>query len=135
MNVFLDTNVLVYTFSGTEVEKRQRACLLLDQPGVVISTQNLNELANVLTRKFHVSGPSVAAALRDLEHKTILHGVGVSEMHRALSLMDRYGYGYYDSLIIASALISRCEILYSEDLQHGQWIEACLRIVNPFLTE
>ena len=36
-------------------------------------------------------------------------------------------------LIIASALENECEVLYSEDLQHGQVIDDKLRIVNPFV--
>jgi len=41
----------------------------------------------------------------------------------------------YDSLILASAVESRCAILYTEDMQHGQVIEKKLTIVNPFCHE
>ena len=51
---------------------------------------------------------------------------------RALEIQTRYGYGFYDSLIIAAALEAGCQHLLSEDMQHGQQIEQ-LRIVNPFL--
>jgi len=50
---------------------------------------------------------------------------------RALELAQRWQYGFYDSLIIASALAAECDVLYSEDLQHGQQIQS-LTIVNPF---
>ena len=36
------------------------------------------------------------------------------------------------SLIVASALFSDAEILYSEDMQNGLLIENSLKIVNPF---
>jgi predicted nucleic acid-binding protein len=36
-------------------------------------------------------------------------------------------------MIVASALIVGGKILYTEDLQHGQVIDARLRVVNPFL--
>ncbi|AOC54321.1 MAG: hypothetical protein IM503_05940 [Microcystis sp. M069S2] len=39
---------------------------------------------------------------------------------------------FFDSLILASALEAGCQILYSEDLQHGQRIENQLMIINPF---
>jgi predicted nucleic acid-binding protein len=48
-----------------------------------------------------------------------------------LRLQDRYRYSFYDSLIIAAALDSGCDRLYTEDLQDGQRIEG-LTIVNPF---
>lgn len=44
-----------------------------------------------------------------------------------------YGYSYWDSLIIATAIQSDCSILYSEDMQHDQVIEDKLRIINPFI--
>jgi predicted nucleic acid-binding protein len=34
-------------------------------------------------------------------------------------------------MIIAAALITKCDLLYSEDLQHGQKIQS-LEIINPF---
>ena len=43
----------------------------------------------------------------------------------------RYGYSFYDSLIVAAAIESGCKTLYSEDLQHGQQI-GDLTIRNPF---
>jgi predicted nucleic acid-binding protein len=55
------------------------------------------------------------------------------ETHRsALRICSRYGFGVYDSLIIASALEAGCAILYTEDLQCGQVVEG-VRIENPFL--
>jgi len=38
---------------------------------------------------------------------------------------------FYDSLIVAAALESKCTTLYSEDMQHNQHIEN-LTIKNPF---
>ena len=35
-------------------------------------------------------------------------------------------------MIIAAALLSDCEILYSEDMQDGMLIEEGLRVRNPF---
>jgi predicted nucleic acid-binding protein len=49
-----------------------------------------------------------------LNDNTVIH---------ALSLHERYGYSYYDSLIIAAAIEGECEYLFSEDLQDGQTIE------------
>lgn len=51
---------------------------------------------------------------------------------RCLALKKRYGYSYWDSLILASALESECSVVYSEDMQDGQSIEQTLTIKNPF---
>jgi predicted nucleic acid-binding protein len=49
-----------------------------------------------------------------------------------LEIAARYGFSVYDSLIVASALLVGCEILFSEDLQDGQRISEQLVISNPF---
>ncbi|MFN4146065.1 MAG: hypothetical protein ACK4GN_09600, partial [Runella sp.] len=51
---------------------------------------------------------------------------------KALDIHLLYQYSFYDSLILASALECGCEVLYSEDLNHGQTLEG-LQIINPFL--
>jgi predicted nucleic acid-binding protein len=40
---------------------------------------------------------------------------------------------YWDSLIVATALEADATLLYSEDMHHDLWINARLRIVNPFV--
>ena len=51
--------------------------------------------------------------------------------HQALEISSRWQFSFYDSLIIAAALSAKCNILYTEDLQHDQEIEN-LKILNPF---
>jgi len=47
-------------------------------------------------------------------------------------MKEKYGYSWWDSLVLSAALGNGCSILYSEDLQHKQIIENSLEIVNPF---
>jgi predicted nucleic acid-binding protein len=49
-----------------------------------------------------------------------------------LRLAERYQFGIYDGMIVAAALEAGCDIVLSEDLQHGLIVEGRLRIVNPF---
>jgi len=53
-------------------------------------------------------------------------------VEKALQLKEHYGFGYYDSLIVASALGSGCKYLFSEDMSDGQVIDNNLEIVNVF---
>ena len=46
---------------------------------------------------------------------------------------QRFGFSYYDSLIVAAAQEAGCDTVYSEDLQHGQVVGPGLTVVNPFL--
>ena len=75
----------------------------------------------------------MAAELTLLIGLTRLVEVRMSEVRAAWSIADRYGFGHFDSLILATALAAGCTALYTEDLQHGQVIEGRLTLVNPFL--
>ena len=55
------------------------------------------------------------------------------EVHETgLALAQRYGLSTYDAMIAASALLADADVLWSEDMQHGQVLDGRLRIVNPF---
>jgi len=51
---------------------------------------------------------------------------------QALELKEETGFGFYDTLILASALEADCKTLYTEDLRHHQRVSG-LTIQNPFL--
>ena len=53
--VFLDTNVLIYCYSVDEVSKQDIALRLIDKnsENSLISTQVINELSNILFKKFN----------------------------------------------------------------------------------
>jgi predicted nucleic acid-binding protein len=50
----------------------------------------------------------------------------------AVALTFRYRISYWDAAIIVAALRLGCNILYSEDLNHGQDYDG-VKVVNPFL--
>ena len=132
---FLDTNVFVYMFDETDDYKRTTAESLVRQAlegkNGCISSQVVQETVNVLTGKL---GALPHQVRRIFEHVLLpLWQINPSEnlYHRGLDLKMRYGYSFYDSLIVAAAIESGCKTLYSEDLQHGQQI-GDLTIRNPF---
>jgi predicted nucleic acid-binding protein len=49
-----------------------------------------------------------------------------------LDIAERYGFSFYDSLIVSAALLADCPTLYSEDMQHGQKIENRIGDCQPF---
>lgn len=134
-NAFLDTNILIYIYSKDESEKRNQAQRFSKQADVWISTQVLNELSNVLHKKFSVPYLKILNVMDELEAAFQVTTVTTTVIRQAIVLGDRYGYSYFDNLMLASALETGCSQLYSEDMQHGQSIESRLTIVNPFLSE
>ena len=133
---FIDSNVLVYLFEETDLEKYRLARVLVnhlvDDKSGCISFQVVQETLNVITGKL---GASRQRTLRFM-HETLVPLWQIDptpELYRrALDVQARYGFSFYDSLIIAAALEAGCTRLYSEDMQHGQRIEG-LTIENPFV--
>jgi len=54
---------------------------------------------------------------------------------RGLAVSEQYRFSVYDSMIVASALLANCRVLYSEDLHDSQLIDEQLTIRNPFNVE
>lgn len=132
-SVFLDTNILVFAYSFTELEKQNIARQIIINSNSFISTQVLQELTNTLTRKFKFSYKDALKALTECADNNNVHTNTENTIVQACTIAERYGFSFYDSLIISAALECDCSTLYSEDLNHGQLIEKRLKIVNPFL--
>jgi predicted nucleic acid-binding protein len=128
---FFDTSVLLYLLSN-DAEKADRVEQLLDERGT-ISVQVLNEFAVVALRKLKMPLNDVREVLNTIRAVCTVEPVTVATHDRGLAISERYGFSLYDSVMVASALIVGGKVLYAEDLQHGQVIDAQLRIVNPFL--
>ena len=93
----------------------------------------LSETANVALKKLALPLPETGKLLAMLEATCRVEIVTPATMQRALDIAGRYGFSWFDSLIVASALEARCGTLYTEDLQHSQVIEGKLIVTNPFL--
>jgi predicted nucleic acid-binding protein len=135
---FLDTNIFVYSFDREAGGKQRRAAQLIQQAistrKGVVSTQVAQEFFNVALRKFaQPLTPSEAEQYLAIVFRPMLavHS-SPALMGEGLRLVSRYKLHWYDALIVAAAQEAQCDVLYSEDLQHGQRIEK-LRIANPFL--
>jgi len=135
---FLDTNIIIYAFDHVNPLKQQKAnqlikTALIENKGC-ISYQVIQEFLNVATKKF-------TTPLSALDCQRYLDSVlqplcqiftSIDLYHKALDVMQRWQYAFYDSLILAAAIQADCKILYSEDLHHKQSINS-LTILNPFL--
>jgi predicted nucleic acid-binding protein len=134
-DVFLDTNILVYAFDQTAPSKRDIVrTLIRGESDWVISWQVVQEFCSVALHKF--ASPLRDDDLRDTLDFILLPHCRVmptADLYRqAVAIHSQTRYRFYDSLIVASALVSGVRMLYSEDLQHGREIGG-LRIENPFL--
>ena len=127
---FFDTNVLLYLLSADAAKADRAESLLAD--GGTISVQVLNEFASVALRKLEMPVAELREVLEPVRIVCEVEPVTEDTHDRALALVERYGFSFYDALLIAAALRAGCARLYSEDLQHGQVIDRQLRLLNPF---
>jgi predicted nucleic acid-binding protein len=127
---FLDSNVLIYAV--TDDPRATIAQNLLAQ-GCATSVQGLNEFAHVARRKLGMTWGEIGDALDAI--RTLCPTIALLDMTLptdAIRLADRYGFGFYDALMIAAALRLSCETFWSEDMQHGMIVDKTLAIENPF---
>jgi predicted nucleic acid-binding protein len=134
--VFVDTNILVYLRDPSDPDRQRVAAewfaRLWDEVSGRISWQVLQEFYVVMTRK--LDPPADPARVRqDIDALATWAPVPTEQgiVESAWRIEDRYGFSWWDSLVVAQALASGATTLLTEDLQHGQEIEG-LRIVNPF---
>jgi predicted nucleic acid-binding protein len=135
---FIDSNVFVYSVDHCEPIKQSIANDLIRSLAVegvvVISYQVIQEFFNWALVKSAVKMTAdearsyLATAFRPLQ----LVPPSFALVSDAIRIQERYRLSWYDSLIVAAAQQGGCDILYSEDLQHGQQFET-VRVQNPFL--
>ena len=134
---FVDTNILLYAHDLADTVKNQVAVDLLtrlwDDNCGVISTQVLQEFAVNLQRRISLSLTFQEVRTRIalyLDWEVVVNGKDA--ILRGLDAQKKYQISFWDAMIVQAAEIAGCEVLYSEDLSHGQEYGGVL-VVNPFL--
>jgi len=130
VKAFIDTNIVIYSLGPNSVKAAISAPLFANHP--VISTQVLSETANVTLKKLAFSLSETAKLLAMIEATCQVEIVAPATLQHAIDITGRYGFSWFDSLIVAAALEAGCDTLYTEDLQHEQVIEGTLTVINPF---
>ena len=130
--VFIDSNILIYAYSKTEPDKRQKAQDTIDKHNSIISIQVINEFSSNCLKKLNKTYEEVIAAIFEITHNFPITQVTIPIVIKAIVLQNRYRFNYYDCIMLASALEHDCKFIFSEDMQHGQIIEDKLTILNPF---
>jgi predicted nucleic acid-binding protein len=134
---FLDTNIFVYSFDRSSAAKSRRATQLIREAVStskgIVSYQVVQEFFNVALRRFAhpMSVPEAEQYLGTVLRPLLAVQSSPALISEALLLTARHRLSWYDSLIVAAALEGSCQILYSEDLQHGQQFGQ-LKVENPF---
>jgi predicted nucleic acid-binding protein len=131
--IFIDTNILVYSLDTNDKVKHERARQVLQkiiekhQP--VISTQVINEFFVVATKKLKADPIVVKNIIHNFRNMEIVNP-DLQLIEEAIDISVISQLSFWDSLVIAAAEKSNCELVFSEDLNAGQNYRGVL-LFNP----
>ena len=131
---FFDTNILVYIDDDANPVKQQRALALFSEhrrarTGAV-SLQVLQEYFVAVTRKLGINAERARRKVELIAEFDVVIP-GVPDILWAIDLHRLHGFSFWDALILQSAKLGGCSVLFSEDFQDERKIEG-FRVVNPF---
>lgn len=133
---FLDTNVLLYSVDDRVPAKRDRARLWVtacwSRRCGRTSAQVLEEFYANARRKFPtaISAGDARAVVRRYQLWNPWQN-DPATLETAWAIESRYGFGWWDALVVAAAQQQGCRYVVSEDLQHGLQVDS-VQILNPF---
>ena len=134
---FVDTNVLLYAYDGSAGQRHDVAATLVGRLGArrkaAISIQVLQEFYVNATRKIAqpLSHDLAVERLRVLSRWPV-HAPTTGDVLAAARLRHDAQLSFWDAMIVRSAVVLGCAVLWSEDLTHDQSIEG-VRVRDPFL--
>jgi len=133
---FIDTNIIIYAYDVSAGKKHQTAGDILadlwNSGRGIISIQVLQEFFVNVVQK--IPKPMNRQKAREVVKDFLKWHVVVNKGDSIIEAIDisiKYGYTFWDSLIIEAAIAGGASVLISEDLQDGQVISG-ITIKNPF---
>ena len=135
--IFVDTNILVYCFDNSDMNKKEKAVRIIedlwDEASGVLSLQVLKEFFVTVTAKLpeKMDFKTAKTAVADLFNWNVFLE-NRNSLEKSFEIIQKYQLSFWDANIISAAILSDCKKIYSEDLRHNQEIEGA-RIINPFL--
>jgi predicted nucleic acid-binding protein len=131
---FFDTNLLLYMYSAADPAKQARATSLYREYAlsgrILLSTQVVQEFFVAGLRKLALPRRTVRElATKFLDSPLVV--IGPIQIRSAMEHGDRYQMSFWDALILAAAEAGGADVLFTEDLNHGQRYGTVL-VQNPF---
>jgi predicted nucleic acid-binding protein len=129
---FIDTNIFVYIQRTDDPQKKlvsEQAAGFFD---CVVSTQVLNELCNIFTKKYPVPVDEIQRLLTSIRGNCELITVTEDFVTEALNYHHKFSISYFDALMVVAALKADSKYLVTEDMRDGLVIDGTLTILNIF---
>jgi predicted nucleic acid-binding protein len=124
--IFIDSNIWCYLFIKDEHEKYKTAENFISDRAsdsiFVISYQVINEVTNKLIQK-KLKNEIIKENVLYMYKICTIQDFSKDITMSSFTLREKYSLSFWDSIIVASALNSNCNILASEDMQDGLKID------------
>ena len=138
--IFVDTNILVYAYDRSELEKQILALAILNQltetQTGVISAQVMSEFFTAVTRKISLPLSPADAYQRLENYQQSWDTLDVTPeivLEAARGVRD-YQFSLWDGQIWAAARLNQISVIFSEDFNVGAVIEG-VRFINPLAAD
>jgi predicted nucleic acid-binding protein len=131
---FFDTNVLLYIYSQADRKKQSRARELFQEHAqngsLLLSTQVVQEFYAAGSRKMGIPRRALRDAVAALLELPLVV-INAPQIAFAIEMEERHRISFWDALILSAAVSGSADVVYSEDLSHGQRYGPVL-VRNPF---
>ncbi len=123
VEIFIDTNILVYAHDSSETKKHDIAKALIskiwnNRNSAAISIQVLQEFFTTMVR--NGGDPELFRKIAEnYMHWQVVENTRAL-LTKAFDIREQYQLSFYDSNIIAAAQLSGAELIWTEDLNTGQ---------------
>jgi predicted nucleic acid-binding protein len=132
--VFVDSNIWLYLFLHENKEKFKIVEKYFQNNSdsiFVITYQVINEVSNILLKN-SFNEMEIKEIIYHLFKVCTLQDFSKEILFTASSVREKYSFSFWDSIIIGSALFSKCDTIISEDMQNGLIVNNTLLIKNIF---
>ncbi|MGI0479455.1 PIN domain-containing protein [Geminocystis sp. CENA526] len=134
---FIDSNIWLYRFivnpnDLNSIKKQQIAIEITSKDNLFISTQVINEVCFNLIKKAKFNDFQIDNLIKEFNLGCEILSLDFLTVEYAVKLRKNYCLSFWDSLIVASAILGNVNIIYSEDMQNNLIIENKVTIINPF---
>jgi len=135
---FVDTNILIYAFDKDAGDKRDHARELIGNLAAnsrgCISAQVLMEFFVVATAKTPKKlTPKSARGIIESMRCWPMFSPNLDDILAASDIAQKYKINFWDAMIVRAAAKMGADILWTEDLNHGQMYED-VEVRNPFVS-
>jgi predicted nucleic acid-binding protein len=139
--IAFDTNILAYVEGVRRIDadqsKIQQSRQLIERMEATdvslnFAAQTMAELRHVLIKKLRLTGDDANTLVKRWIDMGRVTPTDRNILQHAFTLAAQHKLQTYDAIILAAAAESGCDILYSEDMQHG-FVWRGVEVINPFI--